>query len=130
MKVNKNYMYKIKSLIENYYLISYLKQDEKMHGYLDIYKIDSEEIKLLQTINLYYPYLIKQFIKLNKNKLIGIDNKNNIYEFNIEDNFHISLKDIFKGDDDDTININIYKYNDNKIIAISPYNFIKIWEFD
>ena len=131
MKINKHYSFKIKSLLENYCLISYLNgTEEGMHGYLDIYKIDLEEIKLLQTIDLDYPYLINQFIKLNENKLIALDIKNNIYEFNIADNFHISLIDIFNINDDDTERINIYKYNENKIIAISINNIIKIWEFD
>lgn len=130
MKINKNCIYKKNILIENYLFIYYL--DEKEKSYLDIYRIDLEEIKLLQTINLGHPYIIKQIIKLNGNKLIGNDIKGNIYEFNIDDNFHISLKDIFKGSDEglNEDDINIYKYNDNKIIAFNNGNIIKIWEFD
>lgn len=130
LKITNKGLGRTNNLIDNYYLISYLNSaDEKI--YLDIYKIDLKEIKLIQTINLGHPYLIKQFIKLNDNKLIGNDIKGNIYEFNIEDYFHISLKDILKGSDEGHVedDINIYKYDDNKIIIIS-YDFIKIWEFD
>ena len=134
MPINKNcIIYRKNILTENYCFIYYLsKVGEKHIGYLDIYRIDLEEIKLLQTINLGYPYIIKQIIKLNGNKLIGNDIKGNIYEFNIDDNFHISLKDIFKGSDEglNEENINIYKYNDNKIIAFCRDSIIKIWEFD
>jgi len=133
MKINNTCIYRKNILIENYNFIYYLSRvGEKHIGYLDIYRIDLEEIKLLQTISLGYPYIIKQIIKLNGNKLIGNDIKGNIYEFNIDDNFHISLKDIFKGSDEglNEENINIYKYNDNKIIAFCRDSIIKIWEFD
>ena len=133
MEINKNYInciYRKIILIENYLFFYYLNKVEV--SYLDIYRIDLEGIKLLQTINLNHPYIMKQIIKLNENKLIGNDIKGNIYEFNINDNFHISLKDIFKGSDEGEAedNINIYKYKDNKIIAFGSGSIIKIWEFD
>jgi len=136
MEINKNCInciYRKIILIENYRFIYYLnKVGEKYIGYLDIYRIDLEGIKFLQTINLNHPYIMKQIIKLNGNKLIGNDDKGNIYEFNIDDNFHISLKDIFKGSDEGKVedDINIYKYSENKIISFGSGSIIKILEFD
>ena len=119
-------------VVDNYLFISYFVKDnnDNFKNYLDIFEInlDNFKLELHQSLIIDYPYNLIKSIKLNAHKLISIDNMGNIYEFNISDNFKISLTDVFKAHEKQITSL--CKITDNKIITSSQEGTIKLWEFN
>ena len=91
---------------------------------LDVYNI--KNFRLMQTLEVKY-YLVK-FLKLKDNLLIVADTFGNIHEINIDKDFKLSVKDIFRAHDNPISDM--HKFDDNKVLSISHDGKIKLWEFN
>ena len=93
-------------------------------SFVDIYNIKT--FKYLKTFEV--EYYLGYIIKLNDNKLILSDAKGNMHELNIDKNFNILKKDIFRAHDNPITRM--CKFDDNKILSISSDGNVKLWEFN
>ena len=92
--------------------------------FVDVYDIN--KLFLKQTLEV--KYSLTQFIKLNDNLLIASDVHGNIHELNIDNNYELSVKDIFKAHECKISHI--CKFDDNKALSIGYDGIIKLWEFN
>ena len=122
MKLDKKYM-TFDVLDGKYILISY-ENDSHEKYFVDVYDIN--KLFLKQTLEV--KYSLTQFIKLNDNLLIASDVHGNIHELNIDNNYELSVKDIFKAHECKISHI--CKFDDNKALSIGYDGIIKLWEFN
>ena len=122
MELNQKYN-KFNVLDGKYILISYPNDTYDKH-FVDVYDIN--KLFLKQTLEVKYELI--QIIRLNDNLLISSDNNGNILELNIDNNYELSVKDIFRAHECPISQI--CKFDDNKVLSISHDGTIKLWEFN
>ena len=92
--------------------------------YIDFY--DIKKWIIIQTLEV--KYKLFQFLKLNDNLLIASDTLGNIHELNLDNNYKLSVKDIFLAHESPIPQI--CKFDDNKILSISHDGMVKLWELN
>lgn len=92
--------------------------------YIDVYSMKDD--KIVQTLEV--KYLLQKLIKLNDNLLVASDENGNIFVFNIEQNFKLTQKEIFRAHEGQITSI--CKFDDNKILSISMDGDLKLWEIN
>lgn len=110
---------------EDYIFITYyegMRNDAKF--YIDVYSL--KDSKIVQTLEV--KYLLKKIIKLNDNLLVASDENGNIHVFNIEQNFNLTQKEIFRAHEGNITSL--CKFDDNKILSISWDGTLKLWEIN
>ena len=110
---------------EQYIFITYyegMRNDAKF--YIDVYSLKNS--KIVQTLEV--KYLLKIIIKLNDNLLVASDENGNIHVFNIDQNFNLTQKEIFRAHEGYITSL--CKFDDNKILSISWDGNLKLWEIN
>ena len=92
--------------------------------YIDVYSM--KDFSKMQTLEV--KYLLKIIIKLNDNLLVAGDENGNIHIFNIDQNFNLTPKEIFRAHEGYITSL--FKYDDNKILSISWDGSLKLWEIN
>jgi len=92
--------------------------------YIDVYSL--KDSKIMQTLEV--KYLLKIVIKLNDNLLVAGDENGNIHVFNIDQNFNLTQKEIFRAHEGNITSL--CKFDDNKILSMSYDGYLKLWEIN
>ena len=119
-RIKTNYYFSDCNVIEQYFFIS----SHYPKDCIIIYNLKSLAIKQIVEVK----YLLMKIIKLNKNLLIGYDKYGNIHELNVDKNFQISVKDLFRAHDYHITHI--CKLDNNKVLSISHDGNVRLWEFN
>ena len=123
-KMNPNIDFPHFNFLEGKYMLISYKKENLNEFYVDVYDINKFILK--QTLEV--KYNLSKFIKLNDNLLIADDYYGNIHELNIDNNYELSVKDIFKAHECPISQM--CKFEDNKILSISQDGNVKLWEFN
>ena len=123
-KMNPNIDFPQFNFLEGKYILISYKKENLNEFYVDVYDINKFILK--QTLEV--KYNLSKFIKLNDNLLIADDYYGNIHELNIDNNYELSVKDIFKAHECPISQM--CKFEDNKILSISHDGNVKLWEFN
>ncbi len=81
---------------------------------------------VIQTLEV--EYFIEIIMKLNNNLFIGADRYRNINAFNIDKDFIITKKEIFRAHDNSVKYLT--KFDDNKALSINYDGSVKLWEIN
>ena len=124
IKIKLDKLYPIFEFLEGKYIIISYNNNEIGKVYIDVY--DIKKWIIIQTLEV--KYKLFQFIKLNDNLLIASDILGNIHELNLDNNYKLSVKDIFWAHESPISQI--CKFDDNKVLSISHDGKVKLWEFN